>query len=156
MPAGVVLFNQLLTPHWVQSPLDAVAFSINLSHGGLRRVGAGRQLCRNEVQLFSCPQQLLQCIFCVNGLRGLLQKALARSLLEVLHALRVLTRFSELLLARSSSLSVCCALTCSPDRSLTESAAHMHICSLARSSPSAPTGRAQGVYCVGSSHCCYF
>ena len=49
MPPGVVLFNQLLTPHWVQSPLDTVAFSINLSHGGLRRTGTNRQLCRNEV-----------------------------------------------------------------------------------------------------------
>eukprot|EP00038_Savillea_parva_P004260 m.135717 g.135717 ORF g.135717 m.135717 type:complete len:371 (+) comp11422_c0_seq3:310-1422(+) len=48
MPPGTVLFNQLLTPHWVQSPLDGVAFSINLSHGGLRRSGAGRGLCRNE------------------------------------------------------------------------------------------------------------
>ena len=46
-----VLFNQLLTPHWVQSPEADLAFSVNLSHGGLRRTQAGRGLCPNEAEL---------------------------------------------------------------------------------------------------------
>lgn len=50
MAPGTILFNQLLTPHWVQSPLDGIAFSVNLSHGGLRRSGTGRGLCRNETE----------------------------------------------------------------------------------------------------------
>ena len=49
MRPGHVLFNQLLTPHWVQSPEEDLAFSINLSHGGLRRDGRG--LCANEKEL---------------------------------------------------------------------------------------------------------
>ena len=51
MGPGCVLFNQLLTPHWVQSPEPSLAFSLNLSHGGLRRQGKGRGLCANEEEL---------------------------------------------------------------------------------------------------------
>lgn len=51
MDAGTILFNQLLTPHWVQSPEESVAFSINISHGGLHRQGTGKGLCTNEAEL---------------------------------------------------------------------------------------------------------
>ena len=41
MPPGSVLWNQPLTPHWVNAGDDgAVAASLNLSHGGLRLDGA--------------------------------------------------------------------------------------------------------------------
>jgi hypothetical protein len=53
MKPGCVLFNQLLTPHWVQSPEAELAFSVNLSHGGLRRSNRGRGLCPNEAELVS-------------------------------------------------------------------------------------------------------
>ena len=51
MDAGTILFNQLLTPHWVQSPEESVAFSINISHGGLHRQDTGKGLCTNEAEL---------------------------------------------------------------------------------------------------------
>ena len=51
MPAGDVLFNQLLTPHWVQNPNQGLSMSVNISHGGLRRSGRGRGLCCNEQEL---------------------------------------------------------------------------------------------------------
>ena len=51
MEPGTILFNQLLTPHWVQSPESDLAFSVNLSHGGLRRESTGRGLCANEAEL---------------------------------------------------------------------------------------------------------
>jgi hypothetical protein len=47
MGPGAVLWNQLLTPHWVDAG-EGVAMSINLSHGGLRYEG---KLCRNEADL---------------------------------------------------------------------------------------------------------
>ncbi|HCR19490.1 MAG TPA: hypothetical protein DIU35_18590 [Candidatus Latescibacteria bacterium] len=47
MGPGDVLWNTLLTPHWVEAT-DHVAYSINLSHGGLRLNG---ELCRNEQEL---------------------------------------------------------------------------------------------------------
>jgi len=47
MAPGDVLWNQLLTPHWVEAS-DEPAMSINLSHGGLRLNG---ELCRNEREL---------------------------------------------------------------------------------------------------------
>lgn len=47
MHPGDVLWNVLLTPHWVEAT-DHVAYSLNLSHGGLRR---NNQLCRNEQEL---------------------------------------------------------------------------------------------------------
>jgi hypothetical protein len=47
MPPGAVLWNALLTPHWVEAG-DEVAMSINLSHGGIRYRG---ELCRNEREL---------------------------------------------------------------------------------------------------------
>jgi hypothetical protein len=47
MQPGDVLWNQLLTPHWVEAS-DEPAMSINLSHGGLRLDG---ELCRNEREL---------------------------------------------------------------------------------------------------------
>lgn len=47
MQPGDVLWNQLLTPHWVAAS-DEPAMSINLSHGGLRLNG---ELCRNEREL---------------------------------------------------------------------------------------------------------
>ena len=51
MPPGAVLWNQPLTPHWVDAgDADQVAASLNLSHGGLRLDGAlspaGRALDR--------------------------------------------------------------------------------------------------------------
>jgi hypothetical protein len=47
MAPGAVLWNQLLTPHWVDAG-EGVAMSVNLSHGGLRYDG---KLCRNEADL---------------------------------------------------------------------------------------------------------
>ena len=44
---GVVLWNQLLTPHWVEAG-DEVAVSLNISHGFLRHDG---QLCGHEAAL---------------------------------------------------------------------------------------------------------
>ena len=43
-----VLFNKLLTPHWVEAVGEEVAVSLNISHGGLRLRG---ELCRNEREL---------------------------------------------------------------------------------------------------------
>jgi len=36
MDPGDVLFNHLLTPHWVEAAIDQGAMSLNISHGGLR------------------------------------------------------------------------------------------------------------------------
>jgi hypothetical protein len=47
MRPGDVLWNVLLTPHWVEAG-DEVAMSVNLSHGGLRHEG---RLCRFEQEL---------------------------------------------------------------------------------------------------------
>lgn len=47
MAPGDVLWNVLLTPHWVEAT-DHVAYSINLSHGGLRLNG---KLCPHEQEL---------------------------------------------------------------------------------------------------------
>lgn len=47
MHPGDVLWNVLLTPHWVEAT-DHVTYSLNLSHGGLR---LNNQLCRNEQEL---------------------------------------------------------------------------------------------------------
>ncbi|OGG43554.1 MAG: hypothetical protein A3F84_20505 [Candidatus Handelsmanbacteria bacterium RIFCSPLOWO2_12_FULL_64_10] len=47
MGPGDVLWNTLLTPHWVEAT-DRVAYSLNLSHGGLRLNG---RLCRHEQEL---------------------------------------------------------------------------------------------------------
>jgi hypothetical protein len=47
MKPGDVLWNALLTPHWVEAS-DTVAYSINISHGGLRLNG---RLCRHEQEL---------------------------------------------------------------------------------------------------------
>ncbi len=47
MPPGTVLWNALLTPHWVEAGDDA-AMSINISHGGLRLHG---RLCPFEREL---------------------------------------------------------------------------------------------------------
>lgn len=47
MQPGDVLWNALLTPHWVEAT-DEVAYSLNLSHGGLRLNG---RLCRHEQEL---------------------------------------------------------------------------------------------------------
>ena len=47
MGPGDVLWNALLTPHWVEAGTD-VAMSINLSHGGLRLNG---KLCPHEQEL---------------------------------------------------------------------------------------------------------
>jgi hypothetical protein len=48
MPPGAVLWNTLLTPHWVEAGDAEVAMSINLSHGGLRLNG---RLCPFEQEL---------------------------------------------------------------------------------------------------------
>jgi hypothetical protein len=48
MPPGAMLWNVLLTPHWVSSADDQVAMSVNLSHGGLRLHG---KLSPNEAEL---------------------------------------------------------------------------------------------------------
>jgi hypothetical protein len=47
MQPGDVLWNQLLTPHWVEAP-GGVTYSINISHGGLRLNG---ELCPFEQEL---------------------------------------------------------------------------------------------------------
>lgn len=47
MRPGAVLWNVLLTPHWVEAG-DEVAMSVNISHGGIRHRG---ELCRNEREL---------------------------------------------------------------------------------------------------------
>lgn len=47
MEPGDVLWNQILTPHWVDAT-DDIACSINLSHGGLRWRG---RLCQREERL---------------------------------------------------------------------------------------------------------
>ncbi|MCF7689868.1 MAG: hypothetical protein K9N01_16375 [Cephaloticoccus sp.] len=47
MKPGDVLWNALLTPHWVEAG-DEVAMSINLSHGGIRFRG---ELCPHEREL---------------------------------------------------------------------------------------------------------
>lgn len=47
MPPGSVVWNAMLTPHWVEAG-DEVAMSINFSHGGLRYQG---QLCPHEQEL---------------------------------------------------------------------------------------------------------
>lgn len=47
MRPGDVLWNTLLTPHWVEAGRE-VAMSINLSHGGLRLHG---ELCPHEAEL---------------------------------------------------------------------------------------------------------
>lgn len=47
MKPGDVLWNQILTPHWVDAT-DEVACSINISHGGLRLKG---KLCHREEKL---------------------------------------------------------------------------------------------------------
>ena len=47
MKPGDVLWNALLTPHWVEAA-DAVTYSINISHGGLRLNG---KLCLHEQEL---------------------------------------------------------------------------------------------------------
>ncbi|HZP83532.1 MAG TPA: hypothetical protein VFB21_17945 [Chthonomonadaceae bacterium] len=47
MKPGDVLWNALLTPHWVEAA-DQVAYSLNLSHGGLRLNG---RLCPHEAEL---------------------------------------------------------------------------------------------------------
>ena len=47
MQPGDVLWNAFLTPHWVEAS-DSLAYSINLSHGGLRLNGA---LCPHEQEL---------------------------------------------------------------------------------------------------------
>lgn len=47
MKPGAVLWNCLLTPHWVEAS-NEVAMSINISHGGLRYRG---KLCPHEQEL---------------------------------------------------------------------------------------------------------
>lgn len=47
MRPGDVLWNTLLTPHWVEAG-DEVAMSINISHGGIRYRG---ELCPHEREL---------------------------------------------------------------------------------------------------------
>lgn len=47
MKPGDVLWNALLTPHWVEAA-DHVTYSLNLSHGGLRLDG---RLCPHEAEL---------------------------------------------------------------------------------------------------------
>lgn len=47
MKPGDVLWNQILTPHWVEAS-EGVAMSVNLSHGGLRLHG---RLCPFEREL---------------------------------------------------------------------------------------------------------
>ena len=48
MQPGDLLWNQLLTPHWVTAGADKAAFSLNISHGGLRHRG---EFLANEVPL---------------------------------------------------------------------------------------------------------
>lgn len=47
MRPGAVLWNALLTPHWVEAS-EGVSYSLNLSHGGLRLHG---KLCPHEEEL---------------------------------------------------------------------------------------------------------
>ena len=54
MGPGQVLFNKLLTPHWVEAVEGEVAVSLNISHGGLALNG---QLMRNEAELMQHVQQ---------------------------------------------------------------------------------------------------
>lgn len=58
MGPGAVLWNQLLTPHWVDAGSDEIACSINLSHGGLRHHG---RLCPHgealEKRLIGNPEE---------------------------------------------------------------------------------------------------
>ena len=42
---GDLLWNQLLTPHWVDAGEDEVAMSFNISHGGVAYRG---EFCPNE------------------------------------------------------------------------------------------------------------
>ena len=49
MRPGDVLWNALLTPHWVEAGAE-VAMSINLSHGGIRYRG---ELCPHEAELMA-------------------------------------------------------------------------------------------------------
>jgi hypothetical protein len=65
MGPGEVLFNKLLTPHWVQAVGDDVAVSLNLSHGGLRCHG---RLTRNEAELRSHEIQLQEASAARGGL----------------------------------------------------------------------------------------
>ena len=44
MQSGALLWNQLLTPHWVEAS-DEIAVSVNISHGGVRYMG---EFCDNE------------------------------------------------------------------------------------------------------------
>ena len=55
MKPGDVLWNQLLTPHWVVAGIDEPAFSINISHGGVRHRGmflANEKLLRERWQSY--------------------------------------------------------------------------------------------------------
>ena len=45
MEPGDVLWNQLLTPHWVTGTDDEIAVSVNISHGGVQY---GGRYCPNE------------------------------------------------------------------------------------------------------------
>ena len=54
MGPGAVLFNKLLTPHWVDAVGDELSVSINISHGGLALRG---ELTQNEAELM---QHVLQ------------------------------------------------------------------------------------------------
>lgn len=48
MQPGDLLWNQLLTPHWVTGSQDEIAVSINISHGGVQHMG---QFCPREQAL---------------------------------------------------------------------------------------------------------
>ncbi|MEE3235634.1 MAG: hypothetical protein VX294_15840 [Candidatus Latescibacterota bacterium] len=58
MRPGDVLWNHLLTPHWVVAGVEEPAFSINISHGGVRHRGA---FLANEAPLRerwqACPEE---------------------------------------------------------------------------------------------------
>lgn len=45
MEPGAVLWNQLLTPHWVTGSEDEISVSVNISHGGVQHDG---RFCPNE------------------------------------------------------------------------------------------------------------
>jgi hypothetical protein len=45
MEPGTMLWNQLLTPHWVDGGTKSIAVSVNISHGGIQHAG---QFCPNE------------------------------------------------------------------------------------------------------------
>ena len=45
MEPGAMLWNQLLTPHWVEGGRNDIAVSVNISHGGIQHAG---QFCPNE------------------------------------------------------------------------------------------------------------